>query len=154
MANRKALVLVSGKLKELPSGDTLAGNTVLNTGYSSTTGTIAATDTVPAAISKLDGNKANKAAATGTVVALPFNQDSVQGTVASPLTGNITLNATGALLGVVVVVIHNAGSAPTFTSGVFKKLSGSGNYVTGVINYIWCMYINSTEIIYSIQQRT
>jgi len=97
--------------------------------------------------------KANIAAATGTLVALTFTQDSVQGTIASPLTGNITGVTTNALIGVVSVVIHNNGTAPTFDSK-YKKLSGSGNYVTGVINYIWCMYINATEIIYSIQQRT
>lgn len=97
--------------------------------------------------------KADIAAATGTLIALTFVKDSVQGTIASPLTGNITGVTTGALLGVVTLVIHNSGTAPTFDSK-YKKLSGSGSYVVSVVNYIFCEYINSTEIIYSIQQRT
>lgn len=97
--------------------------------------------------------KANIAAGTGTLVDLTFVADSVQGTIASPLTGNITGNVTGAQLGVVTLVIHNHSSAPTFDSK-YKKLSGSGSYVTGSINYIFCAYINATEIIYSINQRT
>lgn len=153
MALRKLLVLIAGKIKELPAADWIAGNLIVNTGYSSTTGTIAATDTLPAAISKLEGNKANKAAAAGTVVALPFTQDSVQGTIASPLTGNITGVTTNAVLGAVVVVIHNAGTIPTFDSK-FKKRSDSPAYVINQINYIWCMYINATEIIYYFHQRT
>lgn len=97
--------------------------------------------------------KADIAAATGTLVALTFTSDSVQGTIASPLTGNITGNITGAKLGVVTLVIHNHTTAPTFDAK-YKKLSGSGSYVTGSINYIFCEYINATEIIYSINQRT
>ena len=97
--------------------------------------------------------KANIAVNTGTLVALTFVADSLQGTIASPLTGNITGVTTNAQIGVVTIVIHNNGTAPTFDSK-FKKLSGSGSYVTGAINYIWCLYVNSTEIIYSIQQRT
>lgn len=97
--------------------------------------------------------KADIAAATGTLVALTFTSDSVQGTIASPLTGNITGNITGAKLGVVTLVIHNHTTAPTFDSK-YKKLSGSGSYVTGSVNYIFCEYINDTEIIYSINQRT
>lgn len=88
---------------------------------------------------------------TGTVVS--FTIDDVYGTIASPETGNITANVSGALLGVTNIIIHNSGTAPTF-GAEFKKLSGSGNYVTSVINYIFCVYINPTEIIYSINQRT
>lgn len=88
---------------------------------------------------------------TGTVVT--FVTDRVYGTIASPETGNITADVTGAQVGVTNIVIHNSGTAPTF--GVeFKKLSGSGNYVTSQVNYIYCTFINSTEIIYSINQRT
>lgn len=88
---------------------------------------------------------------TGTVVT--FVTDRVYGTIASPETGNITADVTGAQIGVTNIIIHNSGTAPTF--GVeFKKLSGSGNYVTSQVNYIYCTFINSTEIIYSINQRT
>ncbi len=92
-------------------------------------------------------------AGSTTGVVISFLTDMVYGTIASPETGNITANVSGALLGVTNIIIHNSGTAPTFGSE-FKKLSGSGNYVINVINYIFCVYINSTEIIYSINQRT
>lgn len=84
---------------------------------------------------------------------LTFSRDRNYGTVASPETGNITADVTGARLGVTNVIIHNHSSEPTFDSK-FKKLSGSGDYSTGEINYIMCQYINSTEIVYTISQRT
>ena len=87
---------------------------------------------------------------TGT--AISFTTDKVYGTLTTPETGNITADVTNAKLGVTNIIIHNSGTAPTFDSK-FKKLSGSGNYVTGVVNYIYCTYISATEIIYSINQR-
>ena len=89
---------------------------------------------------------------TTTGTAISFTIDRVYGTLTTPETGNITADVTNAKLGVTNIIIHNSGTAPTFGSG-FKKLSGSGNYSTGVINYIYCTYINDTEIIYSINQR-
>ena len=97
--------------------------------------------------------KLNIQAASTTGVVISFTNDRVYGTIASPETGNITANVTGGLLGVTNIVIHNSGTAPTF-GAQFKKLSGSGSYVTSVVNYIYCTYITSTEIIYSINQRT
>jgi hypothetical protein len=90
-------------------------------------------------------------ATTGT--ALTFTNDSVYGSKAVPETGNITANITGALLGVTNLIIHNAGTAPTFDSK-FHKLSGSGSYITAQLNYIYCTYIASDEIIYAINQRS
>jgi hypothetical protein len=87
---------------------------------------------------------------TGTL--LSFTTDKVYGTLTIPETGNITADVTNAKLGVTNIIIHNSGIAPTFGSQ-FKKLSGSGNYATGVVNYIYCTYISATEIIYSINQR-
>lgn len=92
-------------------------------------------------------------AGTATGATLSFVTDRIYGTIASPITGNITADVTGAQLGVTNIIIHNSGTAPTFSSE-FKKLSGSGNYVVGVVNYIYCTFITSTEIIYSINQRT
>jgi hypothetical protein len=88
-----------------------------------------------------------------TGVALTFVADTVYGSKATPETGNITASITGALLGVTNLIIHNNGSAPTFDTK-FHQLSGSGTYVTGQLNYIFCTYIATDEIIYSIQQRT
>ena len=93
--------------------------------------------------------KANSS--TGTLIS--FTTDKVYGTLATPETGNITADVTNAKLGVTNIIIHNSATAPTFGSE-FKKLSGSGNYTTGVVNYIYCTYISTTEIIYSINQRT
>ena len=84
---------------------------------------------------------------------LSFAIDRVYGTLATPETGNITADVTDAKLGVTNIIIHNSGTAPTFGSQ-FKKLSGSGNYVVGVVNYIYCTFITATEIIYSINQRS
>lgn len=88
-----------------------------------------------------------------TGVTISFVKDSVYGTLDTPETGNITADVTGGQLGVTCLLIHNSGTAPTFSSE-FKKLSGSGDYVTGQINYIFFNYITSTEIVYSVNQRT
>ena len=88
---------------------------------------------------------------TGT--AISFSTDKVYGTLNTPETGNITADVTNANLGVTNIIIHNSGTVPTFGSE-FKKLSGSGNYVVGVVNYIYCTFITATEIIYSINQRS
>jgi hypothetical protein len=86
-------------------------------------------------------------------VTISFTTDTVYGTLTSPETSSaITANVTGALLGVTNILIHSGSTTPTFGSQ-YKKLSGSGNYSAGTINYIFCTYIASTEIIYSINQR-
>ena len=83
--------------------------------------------------------------------ALTFLSDRQYGTTSSPETGNITADITGAVNGVSNLIIHNNGSAPTFDTK-FKLLSGSGSYVNGQINYIYCRYIDATHILYSINQ--
>lgn len=130
---------------------------VVGSGYA----VVAATDTIMQAIQKMAGSlayfnmvvtfKADISAAVGVSTALTFESDSVQGTITTPLTGNITGSAVNALLGVTVLVIHNSGTEPTFDSK-FKKLSGSGDYVLSSVNYIYCQYIDATHIIYSINQ--
>jgi hypothetical protein len=92
-------------------------------------------------------------AAISSGVTLSFITDTVYGTLLTPETSSaITANVTGALLGVTNILIHSGSTTPTFESQ-YKKLSGSGNYSAGTINYIFCTYIASTEIIYSINQR-
>jgi hypothetical protein len=124
--------------------------------------------TVTGATNFTDGLTANTISATtynnyiplptqsssSTGVTLSFITDTVYGTLLSPETGTtITANTTNALLGVTNILIHSGGTSPTFSSE-YKKLSGSGNYTTGQVNYIFTTYITSTEIIYSINQRT
>lgn len=82
---------------------------------------------------------------------LTFINDGFYGTVVAPCNGNITANLTGAIVGVTNTIIHNAASPPTLPAG-FHKLSGSGDYVINVVNFIDCQYINSTLIRYSISQ--
>jgi hypothetical protein len=108
---------------------------------------------VSSAQALINDAKQNIEAGATTGTALTFAMDRVYGSIASPETGNITANVTGAKIGVTNIVIHNHSSAPTFDSK-FKKLSGSGSYTTGAVNYIFCTYINATEIVYSINQRT
>jgi hypothetical protein len=92
-------------------------------------------------------------AAISSGVTLSFITDTVYGTLLTPETSSaITANVTGALLGVTNILIHSGSTTPTFESQ-YKKLSGSGNYSAGTINYIFCTYIAPTEIIYSINQR-
>lgn len=93
--------------------------------------------------------KANSS--TGTLIS--FTADRVYGTLTTPETGNITADITNAKLGVTNIIIHNSATTPTFGSQ-FKKLSGSGNYIVGAVNYIYCTFISVDEIIYSINQRS
>jgi hypothetical protein len=92
-------------------------------------------------------------AAISSGVTLSFITDTVYGTLLIPENGfSISADTTNGQLGVTDIIIHS-GSTPTFSSQ-YKKLSGSSDYSAGTINYIFCTYISSDEIIYSINQRT
>jgi hypothetical protein len=87
-------------------------------------------------------------ATTGTVV--QFDVERTYGAV-SPETGNITVDTDGACLGMVQLMRHNHPSTePTFSSP-FKRVSGE--YVPGVLNYIYMEYISTAEILVSIMQQ-
>jgi hypothetical protein len=105
----------------------------------------------PAGATGSQGATASLAAGTASGTTLTFIEDRVYGTITTPETGSISADVTGGLLGVTNIVIHNSISSPTF-SAVFKKLTGSGFYATSQINYIYSTYIDSTNIIYSINQ--
>ena len=122
------------------------------TGFKTPSGTLTQALTANGGVFDLD-NKLSIQANVSTGVNISFSTDTVYGTLATPETGNITADVTNAKLGVTNIIIHNSGTAPTFGSQ-FKKLSGSGSYVVGVVNYIYCTFISSTEIIYSINQRS
>ena len=130
-----------------------------NTGPAGATGPTGANSTVPgpAGATGATGNvgaTGSLAASQTTGTVLTFLSDSVYGTIGLPETGGISADVSGGLLGVTNIVIHSNGpTGPTFSSE-FKRLSGSGVYATGQINYIYCTYINSTNIIYSINQAT
>lgn len=94
--------------------------------------------------------RAELAATTSTGVAIKFDKPRTYG-ISSPETGNITFDSTGAVPGQVALIRHNHSSEPTFGSE-FKKLSGSRNYASGVVNYIFCTYVSPTEILYTVDQ--
>lgn len=82
-------------------------------------------------------------AASGTVI--DFANPKVFGTVASPETGNITDNLTGAIAGVIQKIYHNNGTAPTFPAGWVKL---SGTYGTGLLNIIYAEWVSGTRVEY------
>jgi len=90
---------------------------------------------------------------TGTTIT--FITDRVYGTTISPISGSpISGITTGGQIGVTNIIIHNNATTPPSFSTNMKKLSGSSSYVINVINYIYCTYIDSDTIIYSINQIT
>ena len=100
-------------------------------------------------LSSIDWNtfndKANKAAAiTGVSVAFAIPQ--IYNSVASPATGNITDNLTGAIIGVVQKIYHNNSVAPTFPAGWVKL--GSGTYTTSTLNIIYAEWVSGTRVEY------
>lgn len=84
---------------------------------------------------------------TGT--AIQFDVPKTYGSVATPETGNITLNSTGFVKGMVQVLLHNHSSIPTFGSE-FKKIGGA--YIVGVKNSIYMHSISTTLIEYTVSQ--
>lgn len=75
-----------------------------------------------------------------------FTRDAIYGTIAAPITGNITTDLTGAQLGVELIVIHNDGGEPSYPAA-FKKLNSSQAYDVGAVNYIFLKYINPTLVL-------
>jgi hypothetical protein len=86
---------------------------------------------------------------TGTVV--NFVRDAFYGTIASPESGNITQDLTGAKLGTTIVIIHDAAGEPTYPA-TWQKLADSGNYDNAAVNYISATYVDATHIKYTITQ--
>ena len=92
--------------------------------------------------------KANKATQrSGSVIA--FDTDANYGTIASPLTGNITGDYTDAIIGVVQMLIHNDSVAPTIPA-TWIKANTSASYTTGVVNYIAVTWLSSNIATYTI----
>ena len=86
-------------------------------------------------------------------ITLDFSSsDSVFGS-STAVSGSITMNVTGAKLGVTHIVIHN-GTSYSLSAGssTLVKLTGSGNFKSGVTNYIYFTFIGNSTIIYSINQ--
>lgn len=69
---------------------------------------------------------------------------------ATPGTGNVTEDLTGAQLGVVQKIYHNDIILPSFPAGWI--LIGSGTYTIGVLNIIMCEWIGGSSTEYWILQ--
>ena len=88
------------------------------------------------------------AATTGSVIS--FANPQVYNSIASPSSSNITDNLTGARIGVVQKIYHNAGTAPTVPAG--WVLRGTGSYVTSTLNIIYAEWSVGTTVEYWITQ--
>jgi hypothetical protein len=87
-------------------------------------------------------------ATTGSVMA--FATPKVYNSIASPSSSNITDSLTGARIGVVQKIYHNAGTAPTVPAGWVKR--GTGSYVTSTLNIIYAEWSVGTTVEYWITQ--
>lgn len=87
-------------------------------------------------------------AATGTVI--DFTNPKEFNSVASPATGNITDDLTGAKAGVIQKIYHNHSSAPTVPAG--WVLVGAGTYATSTLNIIFAVWVSGSRVEYWITQ--
>lgn len=88
---------------------------------------------------------------TGTALTFRHTGTKYYGSMAAPETGNITADLTGAVVGSMGVMFHNAGVEPTLSgSGVtFNKIGG--DYQLGQTNRILLHYVGSSTIDYAIR---
>jgi len=87
---------------------------------------------------------------TGTSIS--FEVDKIYGEVSNPVAGGITLDATNAKLGVTNIIVHNDASEPSYDPE-FKRLKGSQDYLPSFNNYIYCTYMDASNINYTITQQ-
>lgn len=88
-----------------------------------------------------------------TGVAIAFDLPANYGTLAAPETGDITLNATGLIVGVTQILIHQENTSPESQPGMpaeFKVISGA--YESGAVNYIFMHSISASLILVTICQ--
>ena len=103
-------------------------------------GTIAVTTDLP----DVSGFENRSAATTGN--AISFTTPQVYNSLASPGTGDITENLTGARIGVVQKIYHNKLVAPTFPAGWVRL--GSTTYNAGNNNIIYAEWVSGTRVEY------
>jgi hypothetical protein len=85
----------------------------------------------------------------GTLLVFDRTLGYVHGLPSAPITNNLTVDLTDALIGTVNLVIHQSGTEPTYPA-TFKKLAGT--YDTAAINYIYIQYIDNNNQLYTINQ--
>jgi len=87
---------------------------------------------------------------TGTSIA--FDRPANYGTIASPETGNITGDYTGARIGIQQLIIHNHSVAPTIPA-TWEQLVTSSGYRVSVVNYIYIEWISGNIATFTISQK-
>ena len=93
---------------------------------------------------KLDVTTATTAANISFVVPQIYNSP------ASPKTGNVTNDLTGANIGIVQKIYHQQVGVPSFPVG--WVLVGTGSYVGGTLNIIYAEWVSGTRVEYWIVQ--
>ena len=93
---------------------------------------------------KLDVTTATTAANISFVVPQIYNSP------ASPKTGNVTNDLTGANIGIVQKIYHQQVGVPSFPVG--WVLVGTGGYVGGTLNIIYAEWVSGTRVEYWIVQ--
>jgi hypothetical protein len=86
---------------------------------------------------------------TGTSIA--FDRPANYGTIASPETGNITGDYTGARIGIMQEIVHNSGTQPTIPA-TWEQLNTSAGYRVSVVNYIRVEWVSSNIAKYTVSQ--
>lgn len=133
------------------SGGTVTGRTTFTSGL--TANTITTTTISATTYNNYIPLPTTAGSSTGTTIT--FITDRVYGTTTLPISGStISGDTNGGQIGVTNIIVHNNTTIPPSFSINMKKLSGSSSYVINEINYIYCTYIDSNTIIYSINQIT
>jgi hypothetical protein len=162
LANNRIMVSSSGAIVEATA---ITGDKVL---VSNTSGIPIASGVDATALTKLNNvpsdtstainGKLNITAGTAsgnsstlTLDFSPTATDTIYGAPDAAQSGGISVSLSSARIGVTHIVVHNASSL-TLNGTAFKKLSGSGNYIPNVNNIIFFTCIDSSTVIYSINQ--
>lgn len=124
-----------------------SGIVELATAAETLTGTDNTRATHPAGVRATYQNGLAAVDVSGTAIAFAVPQ--FYGTPGAPESGNITLDTTGLVKGMVQVLYHDNGTEPTYPAS-FVKLSGT--YSTTVLNIIYMQAISTTRIEYTISQ--
>ena len=85
---------------------------------------------------------------TATQISFDRTVGYVYGTIDSPISSALTMNSSGALLGVVDLIIHKSASTGISVPSTFKRLSGS--YDGSLNNFIYVQYIDASNQLYTI----